>query len=594
MSKRLFTMCLLVLFASTLIIAQDRPLGKTKVLADDSVVPTVTTTDKMGSGLNLTGESIGVTTDYDYFSNSIVRDQIVWDATLTTPHLLNMVRGFDTGNPTVRYVMHSYKDAGSWINNKVIDAQSGWPHVDLGLTGDGAGLVAGVFHTPSRYFIWDFGTTYNATQFDGSTDPSIQLSGNTIWLAASGNRLLFTFYKAVDFASPVLWDTISSFHPSPIWWIENGGVEVGMSKSQNEQNLLMFGTNTGIAGGGNHVYNGIPEAEADNFWVISSTDAGATWTGEMIAPDGVINGVSGYHTPQFAPLIENFGQVDMAVTNDGVKHALANGYGLTFNATGDTAIGNSFPVLYWNSTTDTWVSISDKEIDTVAAIADLYPTNSIGQAYPSISVSENGQVLYAMWTGPQFSAPGVLDTLNALYWRDLYHAFSTDGGTTWTYGGVFPGMQTDNSEAFGHAAQHLEFVEPNIYRAHIVYLADLTTGVGPFDGVLTNNPIMYTTFDIVVTDVNDGTLVNTFELEQNYPNPFNPSTQISYTLAERTNVTLKVYDVLGKEIATLINTSQDAGKHNVTFDASNLASGLYIYTINAGNFTSSKKMMLLK
>ncbi len=594
MSKRLFTMCLLVLFASTLIIAQDRPLGKTKVLADDSVVPTVTTTDKMGSGLNLTGESIGVTTDYDYFSNSIVRDQIVWDATLTTPHLLNMVRGFDSGNPTTRFTMHSYKDAGSWINNKVVDAAAGWPHIDLGLTGDGAGLVAGVFHTPSRYFIWDFGTTYNATQFDGSTDPSIQLSGNTIWLAASGNRLLFTFYKAVDFASPVLWDTISSFHPSPIWWIENGGVEVGMSKSQNEQNLLMFGTNTGIAGGGNHVYNGIPEAEADNFWVISSTDAGASWTGEMIAPDGVLNGVSGYHTPQFAPLIENFGQVDMAVTNDGVKHALANGYGLTFNATGDTAIGNSFPVLYWNSTTDTWVSISDEEIDTVAAIADLYPTNSIGQAYPSISVSENGQVLYAMWTGPQFSAPGVLDTLNALYWRDLYHAFSTDGGTTWTYGGVFPGMQTDNSEAFGHAAQHLEFVEPNIYRAHIVYLADLTTGVGPFDGVLTNNPIMYTTYDIIVTDVNEGSLVNTFELEQNYPNPFNPSTQISYTLAERTNVTLKVYDVLGKEIATLINTSQDAGKHNVTFDASNLASGLYIYTINAGNFTSSKKMMFLK
>ncbi|MCW8810130.1 MAG: T9SS type A sorting domain-containing protein, partial [Ignavibacteriaceae bacterium] len=56
----------------------------------------------------------------------------------------------------------------------------------------------------------------------------------------------------------------------------------------------------------------------------------------------------------------------------------------------------------------------------------------------------------------------------------------------------------------------------------------------------------------------------------------------------------KVYDVLGNEVANLVNTTQEAGKHNVRFDAGKLASGLYIYTLNAGNFTSTKKMMLLK
>jgi hypothetical protein len=92
----------------------------------------------------------------------------------------------------------------------------------------------------------------------------------------------------------------------------------------------------------------------------------------------------------------------------------------------------------------------------------------------------------------------------------------------------------------------------------------------------------------------DPSLVNNFKLEQNYPNPFNPSTKIKYSVAERSNVSIKVFDMLGKEVTTLVNTSKEAGSYEVSFDASNLASGLYVYTINAGNFTSSKKMMLLK
>ncbi|WP_297839983.1 hypothetical protein [Ignavibacterium sp.] len=84
------------------------------------------------------------------------------------------------------------------------------------------------------------------------------------------------------------------------------------------------------------------------------------WTGKTIAPDGKFDLVSGYHTPNYAPLFENFGQVDIAVDNNGVMHAVANGYGLVFNATRDTAIGNAFPVLYWNSSSNTWVSISDR------------------------------------------------------------------------------------------------------------------------------------------------------------------------------------------------------------------------------------------
>jgi hypothetical protein len=80
----------------------------------------------------------------------------------------------------------------------------------------------------------------------------------------------------------------------------------------------------------------------------------------------------------------------------------------------------------------------------------------------------------------------------------------------------------------------------------------------------------------------------------NYPNPFNPTTTINYQLPENGFVTIKVFDMLGKEVTTLVNGNRTAGYHNVTFDASRLTSGIYIYTINAGKFIQSKKMLLMK
>ena len=85
-----------------------------------------------------------------------------------------------------------------------------------------------------------------------------------------------------------------------------------------------------------------------------------------------------------------------------------------------------------------------------------------------------------------------------------------------------------------------------------------------------------------------------YSLEQNYPNPFNPATVIEYSIPEMNHVTIKIFNVLGKEVATLVNEEKSAGTYKVDFNASNLSSGVYYYTISTGSFSSTKKMMLMK
>jgi hypothetical protein len=91
------------------------------------------------------------------------------------------------------------------------------------------------------------------------------------------------------------------------------------------------------------------------------------------------------------------------------------------------------------------------------------------------------------------------------------------------------------------------------------------------------------------------TSLTNFRLDQNYPNPFNPITVINFSVpVENTLVSLRVYNSLGQEVGTLINQVVPAGSHEVNFDASSLSSGVYFYTLRAGNFVDSKKMTLLK
>ncbi len=97
-----------------------------------------------------------------------------------------------------------------------------------------------------------------------------------------------------------------------------------------------------------------------------------------------------------------------------------------------------------------------------------------------------------------------------------------------------------------------------------------------------------------VTGVQDGNIVSNYKLDQNYPNPFNPTTNISFSLPQSENVKLIVYNAIGDQVESLLNEFMSSGTHNITFNANNLASGIYYYRVSTPNFSEIKKMVLLK
>ena len=169
---------------------------------------------------------------------------------------------------------------------------------------------------------------------------------------------------------------------------------------------------------------------------------------------------------------------------------------------------------------------------------------------------------------------------------DIYD-FAVTGSDVFagTSGGVF--LSTD----FGLHWSNVSSQELNTEIISIAILgSDLVAGTEGA-GVIWKRPLSEM---IAFSNVSDRLLAFDFKLEQNYPNPFNPTTNIKYSILKESFVTIKVYDILGKEITTLVNERKSAGNYSINFDGSNLPSGIYFYRMQAGSFVSTKKFVLLK
>ena len=222
--------------------------------------------------------------------------------------------------------------------------------------------------------------------------------------------------------------------------------------------------------------------------------------------------------------------------------------------------------------------------------------------YCSISDFNNSTVAYNYYEGIRVASDSATVQNSIIWGNDLSQISGTAHVTFSDVQGGFPGIGNINFNPVFNSSDSLIIVpgslcidagDPNSTYNDVCFPPSLGTnrndmgahgGPGACGWV---EPITETEDEILSS-------VNQYGLEQNYPNPFNPSTKIKFSIPEIGHVTLKVYDVLGNEIATLVNEEKQAGSYEIKFDATQLSSGIYFYKLQAGDFVETKKMILLR
>lgn len=211
--------------------------------------------------------------------------------------------------------------------------------------------------------------------------------------------------------------------------------------------------------------------------------------------------------------------------------------------------------------------------------------------YVQLLASDSKGQLFAGTTGPDYC---YRSTDDGETWRKIssgiesttVSAIGSDGKGKVLFCGS---QETFESENNGNNWIKVENPENNLNIQAVAFHPDGQAFMGTARGV-------YKFVDSLMTPVEIQNTVSptAYMLEQNYPNPFNPSTVISYQIPQAAKVTLKVYNIIGKEIATLVNGYRSEGKHTVKFNASNLPSGMYICELRANDFAASRKMLLIR
>jgi hypothetical protein len=207
-------------------------------------------------------------------------------------------------------------------------------------------------------------------------------------------------------------------------------------------------------------------------------------------------------------------------------------------------------------------------------------------SHPTIGFSADGSSMYVAFSVCQ------VDTLLGYNFNDIYITRSVDNGATWS-----TPKNITNTPNVDEMYPTLERFKNGNNSAWIGYQVDEIPGSFTF----TDAQIVSRTYQVLknvtvgIYETVGTEIPSAFSLKQNFPNPFNPTTKIRFDLSKGANVSLKVFDVAGKQVAELLNNEfVTAGTKQVAFDAGKLSSGIYFYTLTAGNFTETKKMMLIK
>ncbi len=339
-------------------------------------------------------------------------------------------------------------------------------------------------------------------------------------------------------------------------------------------------------------------------WIATTTDGGATYTKTMIWYDDSVNA---FDSSQY--IIENFNQANSMYTEDGNYHVVFGAVQGVVNAVTSTAI-DMFPILYWNKNDHKMIELTDaahgRPADPIvqAALADFRPGNGLGNAYPQLSEGPNGDLVCVWQQWEDDGAGGIITQIPAggfeIFMTDIYGAYSADGGATWSEP-FFVAGTPNQSDVYPNLPKKFYYnTAGDSLVLDLMYMWDTNPGTSLFDGGNDPSDCVWEYERVKVlkpgTGIDNGqhNIADNFNLAQNYPNPFNPSTTISFNLNQTGKVMLDVYNTVGQKVATLVNGKMTAGPHEVKFDGSNLASGLYFYKLTSGNVTMTKKMVLMK
>ena len=190
-----------------------------------------------------------------------------------------------------------------------------------------------------------------------------------------------------------------------------------------------------------------------------------------------------------------------------------------------------------------------------------------------------------------------------VYFLEFWHRYATEAGYDYCYvqvsndnGANWQTVKTYNGTLAAWTFQSFDITAFAANSANVRVRFRLTADGGTTADGWYVDDIKIKNYASTITGItyNSSVIPDKFTISQNYPNPFNPATKINYALASNTNVKIRIYDMVGKEVQTLVDASQPAGQYTVDFNASALASGVYYYTISTPQFSDTKKMLLVK
>ena len=437
--------------------------------------------------------------------------------------------------------------------------------------------------------VWSLGTNSKGELFAGTEDQGIfRLSGSQEnWVEINNGLSSLNIYF------------LGKDHHGKIYSGTNGGVFTSVNNGTSWTKLLYdFGFIDPYADGGIFAVDPSGIVYLGNLNTIySSKDNGSTWS--EINYDGL-----------------------PTCGREGSSHVCGLWSSLKIQSNADLflrRVGMGSELYRSSDGGDNWVEIFSESYPECYAVGlndyvfvgceDIYRSSNSGDSFEKIEVSSD-----KIYTNIGINSEGTIfafaqdDSQNYLF-------TSTDNGDNWSDKSNFlPNWYFVNCLYFDND----DNIFVGTYRNGIYFSTDngnswssITEGLPKLDSVFVNitsilidldgyiyagteGNSVYKTINPIVSSSENLTLSISYNLSQNYPNPFNPSTTIQYSIPKQSSVTLKVYDILGSAVLTLVNASQPQGNYEVEFDGAVLTSGIYFYRLQAGDFVEIKKMILLK